>query len=197
MTRTTDNKRIRAILDFWFGAPGSAEYGSNRAVWFQKNEDFDQRITAQFLTDYENAKNGNYGAWAETTNGCLALLILLDQFPRNMFRESALAFAADHLALEIALNMVESGKDKALSKEEKFFVYLPFEHSEDIEMQKRCLELTAAMPQGTAKNSPYYWAKKHYDVIARFGRFPHRNALLGRPNTAEEEAYLSQPGAGF
>lgn len=197
MTSTTENKRIRAILDFWFGAPGSAEHGRNRAVWFQKSEDFDQQITNQFMADYQNARDGRYASWTETTDGCLALLILLDQFPRNMFRESARAFATDPMALEIAVNMVESGKDKTLSKEEKFFVYLPFEHAEDIEMQKRCLELTAAMPQGTGKNSPYYWAKKHYDVIARFGRFPHRNALLGRANSAEEDVYLSQPGAGF
>jgi uncharacterized protein (DUF924 family) len=114
-----------------------------------------------------------------------------------MFRDSARAFATDHIALKIAINMVESGTEKTLSKVEKFFVYLPFEHAEDIEMQKRCVELTAAMPQGTAKNSPYFWAKKHYDVIAPFGRFPHRNTLLGRTNTPEEDAYLSQPGAGF
>ena len=114
-----------------------------------------------------------------------------------MFRNNAKSFATDPKALKIAASMVNGGQDKAMPKEEQFFVYLPFEHAEDITMQEQCLELTAAMPQGKTENSPYYWAKQHYDVIARFGRFPHRNEVLGRTNTPEEDDYLSNPGAGF
>jgi uncharacterized protein (DUF924 family) len=189
--------RAKAVLDFWFGAPGSPKYGTNRAEWFKKDDAFDQLIIEHHLGDCEAAAAGNYDDWAETAQGALALLIALDQFPRNMFRNDPKSFATDGKALQIASAMVDCGDDKDLSKNEQFFVYLPFEHAEDIAMQERCLELTAAMPQGKAENSPYHWAKQHYDVIVRFGRFPHRNKILGRTNTAEEEAYLSEPGAGF
>ena len=189
--------RATAVLDFWFGAPGTPEHGTNRAEWFKKDDAFDQLIVEHHMSDYEKAAAGHYDDWAETAQGSLALLILLDQFPRNMFRDNPKSFATDDKALQIASAMVDRGDHKGLSKDEQFFVYLPFEHAEDIAMQERCLELTAAMPQGKAENSPYYWAKKHYDVIAQFGRFPHRNKVLGRDNTEEENAYLDQPGAGF
>ena len=189
--------RATAVLDFWFGAPGSPEHGTNRAEWFKKDDAFDLMIIEQHLGDYEEAAAGRHDDWAETALGSLALLILLDQFPRNMFRDDPKSFATDDKALQIASAMVDRGDDKDFSKDEQFFVYLPFEHAEDIAMQERCLELTAAMPKGKAENSPYYWAKKHYDVIARFGRFPHRNKVLVRDNTEEENAYLNKPGAGF
>ncbi len=197
MPAETLHPRADAVINFWFGAPGTSEHGTNRAEWFKKDDAFDASITNNFLEDYERAASGHYDDWASTGKGALALLILLDQFPRNMFRNNAKSFATDPKALKIAASMVNGGQDKAMSKEEQFFVYLPFEHAEDITMQEQCLELTAAMPQGKTENSPYYWAKQHYDVIARFGRFPHRNEVLGRTNTPEEDDYLSNPGAGF
>lgn len=197
MTTSSLHPRASATLDFWFGAPGTPEHGTNRAAWFKKDDAFDQMIKDGFMSDYENAAAGKYDDWVSHPHGALALLILLDQFPRNMFRQDAKSFATDGKALQIAVAMVERGDDKGMSKDEQFFVYLPFEHAEDIAMQERCLELTAAMPQGKGENSPYHWAKQHFDVIAKFGRFPHRNKVLGRTNTAEEEAYLAQPNSGF
>lgn len=190
-------ERAKAVLDFWFGAEGTPEHGTNREEWFKKDEAFDSEIRDKFLSDYEAARDGTYDAWADDARGALALLILLDQFPRNMFRDDPRAFATDDKALQVAQNMVVRGDDTRLTKEEQFFVYLPYEHAEDLDMQKRCLELTAAMPQGKSENSPYHWAKQHYDVIAKFGRFPHRNKILGRTNSPEEEEYLAEPGAGF
>lgn len=189
--------RAQAVLDFWFGAPGTPQHGTSRMIWFKKDDAFDAEIRNRFTADYEAARDGTYDDWADHAHGGLALLILLDQFPRNMFRNDPRSFATDEKALQVAQAMVARSDDKDLTKEEQFFVYLPYEHSEDLEMQKRCLELTAAMPQGTAESSPYHWAKQHYDVIAKFGRFPHRNKILGRENTPEEEAYLAEPGAGF
>lgn len=197
MPTETLHPRADSVLSFWFGAPGTPEHGTNHSEWFKKDDAFDASIINNFMEDYENAAAGHYDDWALTSRGALALLILLDQFPRNMFRNDAKSFATDAKALEIATSMVSAGHDKAMTKEEQFFVYLPFEHTEDIAMQEKCLELTAAMPQGKAENSPYHWAKQHYDVIAKFGRFPHRNKILGRANTPEEDEYLSNPGAGF
>lgn len=197
MTTHHLHDRAQAVLDFWFGTPGSPEHGTSREIWFKKDDAFDQSIIEHFMGDYESAAAGSYDNWTESAEGALALIILLDQFPRNMFRGDPRTFATDEKALEIAEIMVDRDDDTAVDNHQRFFVYLPFEHSEDIAMQERCLELTAAMPQGKAENSPYHWAKKHYDVIAKYGRFPHRNAVLGRKNTPEEEEYLAQPGAGF
>lgn len=197
MPSPTLPERAHAVLDFWFGAEDTQEHGTNRMAWFKKDEAFDAEIRDLFMSDYEAARDGSYDSWVEHERGALALLILLDQFPRNLFRNDPRSFATDAKALQIAQAIVARGDDKKLSKEEQFFVYLPYEHAEDLEMQETCLKLTAAMPQGTAENSPYHWAKQHYDVIAQFGRFPHRNKVLGRKNTPEEEAYLAEPGAGF
>lgn len=190
-------ERAQTVLDFWFGASGTPEHGTSRAEWFKKDDAFDAEIKEQFMGDYEAARDGAYDLWGDEAYGALALLVLLDQFPRNLFRDDPRAFATDEKALRIAQAMVARGGDKSLTKEEQFFVYLPYEHAEDLAMQERCLRLTAAMPQGTGENSPYHWAKKHRDVIAKFGRFPHRNKILGRENTPEEEAYLADRGAGF
>ena len=172
MTQPATPARAQAVLDFWFGAPGSAEYGTDRDVWFEKNDAFDNQIRDLFLSDYNNAADGAYDDWQGSRDGALALIILLDQFPRNLFRSNARAFATDSKALEAAQAMIERGDDLTLNKEQRFFVYLPFEHAEDLAMQERSLELTAAMPQGKAENGPYHWAKQHHSVIARFGRFP-------------------------
>jgi uncharacterized protein (DUF924 family) len=149
------------------------------------------------MADYEAAAAGEHDDWAETRAGAMALVILLGQCPRNMFRGDPRTFSTDANALQISTVMVARGDDKAVEKRQWFFVHLPDEHSEAVAMQECYLEFTASMPQGKADNSPYSRAKKHYDVVAQYGRFPHRNAVVGRENTPEEEKYVAKPRAGF
>lgn len=183
----------RRIHEFWFGAPESPEHGRKREAWFKADDAFDAEIRAQFLDDFEAAVRGDLDTMADQANGALALIILLDQFPRNMFRGSARAFAADPKALSIAEATVARGLDQALTDIERTFVYLPYEHSERLEDQDRSIALYEAL--GDAESLDY--AVQHRVIIERFGRFPHRNAVLGRESTPEEEAFLQQPGSSF
>lgn len=176
------------ILKFWFEETKPAQ-------WFQKNPDFDDEIEARFYGDYSLAMLNIYDGWADTAKGALALIILLDQFPRNMFRDTPQMFASDRKALNIANHVLDKKFDDLLSLNEKVFCYLPFEHSEDIADQETSLKLF----KPTQDDDPTYYtyAKRHYDVIKKFGRFPHRNDVLGRQNTKLEEEYLAQDGSGF
>lgn len=186
------------VLAFWFGAPDAADYGQARAAWFRKDDAFDAQIRARFLAEVEAAIAGQRGDWAACPQGALALFILLDQFPRNLFRNTARAFAGDAAALALAGHVVEQGWDCELLPVQRVFVYLPFEHSESLTDQDRSIALFAALAAEhteTAANLDY--AHRHRDVIVRFGRFPHRNAALGRASTAAETDYLAQPGSGF
>ena len=185
------------VLSFWFGPPDSAERGRPRPCWFKKDEQFDQEIRNRFLALHESAHGGALAAWERTPLAALALIVALDQFPRNMFRGEARAFAADALALAVARRAVDQGFDALLRPVERTFVYLPFEHAEDLASQRRSLALYTGLAgeSGTAGNLEY--ARRHYEIIARFGRFPHRNAMLGRDSTPEEEAFLLQPGSSF
>jgi uncharacterized protein (DUF924 family) len=158
---------------------------------------FDREIRERFLPLYEKAAGGQLAHWKERAADCLALIVVLDQFPRNMFRGTARAFAADPLALEAARHAVAQGFDRTLPPLGRLFLYLPFEHSERLEDQLRACELMEplkAFPE-TADTFPY--AEAHRDIVQRFGRFPHRNAALGRASTAEEIEFLKQPGSGF
>ena len=170
------------VLGFWFGA--------NPKAWFEKNPAFDDEVRARFLPLYERAASGGLKAWLENAESCLALVILLDQFPRNMFRGSARAFAADALAREAARTLVERGWDRSMSPERRTFAYLPFEHSEALEDQELSVRLFEGNPNAE-------WARKHWEIIRRFGRFPHRNAVLGRESTAAEIEFLKEPGSSF
>lgn len=170
------------ILDFWFR--------QDRKAWFGKDPVFDAEIRSRFLSAYERAFAGGLDSWRNEPKSCLALVILLDQFPRNMFRGTASAFAADPMALAAARVIVDRAWDRSLSPDERMFAYLPFEHSESIEDQERSLELFAGNPN-------FEWARRHWEIIRRFGRFPHRNAALGRESTPEEIEFLKQPGSGF
>lgn len=183
----------RRIHEFWFGAPGSPEHGNKREAWFMADDAFDTEIRASFLDDFEAAARGDLDAMADQSTGALALIILLDQFPRNMFRGSARAFATDPKSLAIAELTVARGLDQSLSTIERTFVYLPYEHSERLEDQDRSVALYEAL--GDAELLDY--AEQHRVIIQRFGRFPHRNALLGRVSTPEETAFLQQPGSSF
>lgn len=176
------------IVHFWFEETEPRQ-------WYQKSDDFDSEIKDRFLTTYEMARDGLCDSWNQDTEGCLALCVLLDQFPRNMFRGSPEAFATDPKALLIARHAVSKGFDQILSVQRRTFIYLPFEHSEDMNDQKKAVELFEAVKEENPLG--YEYALKHLEVIEKFGRFPHRNAVLGRENTPEEEEYLAQPGAGF
>ncbi len=179
------------ILDFWFNGDPSAR----RAAWFQKDDAFDAEC-ARFASAAEAARAGAFDHWAGSAEGSLALLILLDHLSRNLHRGSALAFAADARARQVASAAVDRGFDRVLTPVQRMFVYLPFEHSEDLADQDRSVALFEAIRPALGDSTVDY-ARRHRDVIARFGRFPHRNAVLGRTNTAAEAAYLAEPGSGF
>lgn len=185
------------VLDFWFGAAGTPQHGRRRSEWFRKSDAFDAEIRARFLPLYESAVSGDLDAWRDAPESLLALIVVLDQFPRNMFRNDARAFAADAQALDCALCMADAGWDGKLAPLERWFAYLPLEHAEDMAMQERALERFGDLARDEAYADTLDWARRHHAVIARFGRFPHRNELLGRASTAEEIAFLAQPGSRF
>ena len=181
-----DEPWVDEVLNFWF-----AELG--REAWFRKSEATDELIRSRFLSLYERvAALPPEAAWASPRRA-LATIIVLDQFPRNMFRGTPRAFATDHKAVDVARGAVERGLDKAFDKDGRAFMYLPFEHSEDLADQERAVALFT--PLGDAEYTDY--AIAHRDIIARFGRFPHRNAILGRTSTPEEEEFLKEPGSSF
>jgi uncharacterized protein (DUF924 family) len=171
-----------AVLAFWRAA------GPDK--WFKKDAAFDDDIRRRFLLTHEAAAAGRLAAWEATPEGALALLIVLDQFSRNMFRGSARAFAADPLARAVAERALESGFDRKVAAAERTFFYLPFEHSESMADQERCVALFGTTGDAEALK----WAVLHADIIRRFGRFPHRNAALGRSTTPEEQAFLDSGG---
>jgi uncharacterized protein (DUF924 family) len=190
------NHDAQAVLDFWFGAPGSPEHGIDRPEWFRKDASFDARIRERFGPLIAAVMGGaRFGAAPQET---LAAIIVLDQFSRNVHRDTPLAFAGDAHALALAQAMTARGADHGLPVLQRSFVYLPFEHAEDAALQDRsvrCFEALAAAAPAMRDRLDY--AIKHRDVIRRFGRFPHRNQILGRESTPEEIAFLAEPGSRF
>jgi uncharacterized protein (DUF924 family) len=172
-----------AVLAFWRAA------GPDK--WFKTDTAFDDDIRRRFLETYEAAAASQLAGWEQTPDGALALTIVLDQFPRNMFRGSARAFAADPMARAVADRALARGFDRGTALPGRQFFYLPYEHSESAADQERCVALLRA----TGDADLVKWAELHADIIRRFGRFPHRNAILGRATTAEEQAFLD--GGGF
>ena len=194
--------RAAAVHDFWFGATGHPERGRMRKIWFEKSEAFDAELRDRFLADYERAAAGACDALAATPDGVLALMILFDQLPRNLFRGQARAFATDARARDVAARAVASGLDTRLSPVERIFVYLPFEHSEDLADQRRSVALFESLPvtpefTEAERANVVDYAGRHLVIVERFGRFPHRNAALGRASTPEETEFLKQPGSSF
>ncbi|MEO8557685.1 MAG: DUF924 family protein [Rhodospirillales bacterium] len=183
----------KRILDFWLKPRDAAGQPLYRPEWFKRDDALDAAIAAQFKDAVEQALAGRLDAMAEDTDGALALVILLDQFPRNLYRGTAKAFAGDAQALRLAKQIVERGWDRALPLYSRMFVYLPFEHSENREDQERSVQLVADLHNDNLRK----YAIGHRDIVARFGRFPHRNAALGRASTAEEIEFLKQPGSSF
>jgi len=184
------------ILDFWFAPRGSAEHGKTRELWFRKDAAVDQSIRAWFGGAVETALAGGFGDWT-TPRGALARVLLLDQFTRNIYRETPRAFAGDISALGISRAAVANRDDEALMPVERWFLYMPFVHAEDPAAQETSLELFARLRDETGLSEPDVWAERHAVVIRRFGRYPHRNAILGRESTAEEIEYLATGGRGF
>lgn len=185
------------ILDFWFGAADTPMRGRMREEWFKKSADFDAEIRQRFLRVYERAAAGGYAHWEAEAHSALALLIALDQFPRNMFRNDPRAFATAAQALRIASAAVAQGLDQQLPTLQRHFFYLPFEHAEDMASQQQSLRLFKSLSHDPQSATAIDYAQRHYDAIARFGRFPHRNAVLQRVSTPEEIDFLRQPGSSF
>ncbi|HEX6138263.1 MAG TPA: DUF924 family protein [Casimicrobiaceae bacterium] len=195
------------IIDFWFvPIPGEAVAAQaaptpgarvERDVWFRKSDAFDAEIRERFGAALAAGIAGAFGEWCITSRGSLARVLLLDQFTRNAFRGTPAAFAGDPGALATAEDAVDRGFDRELEAHERWFLYMPFQHSESLPVQERAVELFTALATQTALTGPLPWAERHRDVVRRFGRFPHRNEILGRACTAEELAFLAQPGSGF
>jgi uncharacterized protein (DUF924 family) len=189
--------RSQAILEFWFGAPGGPDHGAPREIWFRGGPDFDATLAEKFSADYARAADGDYDGWADDRIASLGLILLLDQIPRNIFRGTAKSFATDAKALATARHAVDRGFIEGQITVAKQFFYLPFEHSEDLADQRQCLEFFETMEDHPDKAQWIDYARRHLVLIERFGRFPHRNEILGRPGTAEEIAFLAEGSETF
>ena len=184
------------VLDFWFGAPGNPDYGKTRPLWFTKSDATDQRLHDRFGSTVEAALSGGLDDWALTPRGALASIIVLDQFTRNIYRDTPRSFAGDGQALRVASSLVDRNDDRLLAPVERWFAYMPFEHSEFLNDQLESVRLFQQLAQ-EGLQEPLPWAIKHLEVIQRFGRFPHRNSILGRESTAEEIEFLKEQGSRF
>jgi uncharacterized protein (DUF924 family) len=173
--------RALEVIRFWREA--------GPALWFAKDEAFDRRFRERFLLDHESAARGEYAPWQSTPEGALGLILLLDQFPRNAFRETPRMYDTDAMARKIASTAIAAGYDRAFEKEMQKFFLLPFAHSEDLADQERAVALARQIG-----GKDFERAQHHCDIVRRFGRFPHRNSILGRESTAEERQYLESGG---
>jgi uncharacterized protein (DUF924 family) len=189
--------RAQEVLDLWFGAPGSAEFGTDRKLWWRKRRAFDTQLNERFGGLVSAAHEGSLHEWERAPLSMLALIVLLDQFSRNCFRDTPRAFAGDARALQLARTLVGQGDDLRLpSAYHRAFAYMPFEHDESLHSQREALRLFRKLEDETGVTSFHESAVKHAEVIERFGRFPHRNRILGRATLPEEEAWLAEHG-GF
>jgi uncharacterized protein (DUF924 family) len=189
--------RAGEVLDFWFGREGEPGYGEFRDAWFRKDPAFDASVTEQFADLYEEAAAGDLDGWSEDARSCLALVIVLDQFPRNMFRGDGRTHAADGVALESSKYAVEHALDRELPAFQRMFLYMPFMHSENREDQRRSVELFGLLAEEPNGPDVTSYAAGHREIVERFGRFPHRNEILGRETTPEEAAFLVTEGSPF
>lgn len=185
------------VLDFWFGREGEPGYGEFRDAWFIKDDAFDGEIRTRFSDLYEEAAAGKLDGWKGDARSCLALIISLDQFPRNMFRGDPRTHAADGQALDAARYAVEHALDRELPPFQRHFVYMPFMHSESVEDQRLSVELFGVLAGQPDAPDLTEYARGHAEIVQRFGRFPHRNGLLGRATTAEEAEFLAGPRSSF
>lgn len=194
-----------SIKTFWFGdlADDALTAASQAKLWWSKNPDIDQLMIQRFAMVTEQAADGALDAWRETPDACLSLILVCDQFPRNMYRATPRSFAYDALARQLCRDGLTQGFDQRLRLIERIFFYLPLEHSESIADQDQSVSLfSALLAAATAQQKALFegyvtYALRHRDVISRFGRFPHRNQILGRLSTPEELQFLSEPGSSF
>ncbi|MDO4223702.1 MAG: DUF924 family protein [Acinetobacter sp.] len=180
------NEQIQQVLDFWFNE-------EHQIYWFQQSDAFDQRIQQQFADLHQQAGQGELWQWRTTAQGRLAEILILDQFSRNLFRQQAQAFAYDAMALVLAQEMIALGDDMKLAPQQRHFAYLPFMHSESAVIHQQAVQLFQALGNEQVLDFEY----RHKVIIDRFGRYPHRNAVLGRVSTAEEIAFLAMPNSSF
>ena len=191
-------ERARALIDFWFGPPGDPERENHRQIWFKSTPEYDERLRELFLADYEQAAAGAFEAWEAAPESALALVLLLDQVPRNVFRGDPRTYATDPLARIVADRALARGFDAALPPNWRKFFYMPLHHSEDLADQRRATALAESLPDDRApeeRGGNRRYGRPYPEVIERFGRFPHRNEILGRTSTAEELAFMEQAKA--
>ncbi|SEK35579.1 Uncharacterized conserved protein, DUF924 family [Roseateles sp. YR242] len=194
--RLTASAPAQRVLNEWFGALGTEADGQVQPKWFKKDSAFDDSLRERFLPMVEAARRGEYDEWDRNPWGALARVLLLDQFTRNIFRDTARAFDGDPQALAAARSLLP--RLDALTPLERWFALMPLEHAESLEMQALSVsQFEQLAREDTRLAQALDYARKHQDVIRRFGRFPHRNEILGRPSTAEEVAFLQQPGSRF
>ena len=186
------DREQRELLEFWFGDTGEA-----RDVWFKTDPAFDAVLRARFGALQARAARGELDHWAESAAGALALVLLLDQLPRNLNRGAAAAFACDEHARRVARHAIARGLDQEWPPVRRQFLYLPFEHSETLADQEDGVRHFASLPEGAFRDGCVDYARRHHAIVARFGRFPHRNRALARPSTAAEEDFLKEPGSSF
>lgn len=175
-----------AVLTFWFEESAPEQ-------WFRKDEAFDTVIKTRFEPTINSSLKGEKHAWADTSSGCLALILLLDQFTRNIYRDTSRAFSGDEMALDMSLRCLDRGYLDDADAHQRHFMLMPLMHSEDLGIQDRSLPLFARYTDPRTLD----YARQHRNVVAQFGRFPHRNAILGRPSSVEEREFLTQPGSSF
>jgi uncharacterized protein (DUF924 family) len=185
--------RAKALLDFWFGPEGDPARDQHREIWFRATEEFDAALRREFLADYEAAAAGRLRLWDASAEGALALVLLLDQLPRNIFRETPRAYATDAAARAVADRALECGFDRRVPPAWRLFFYMPFHHSEDIADQRRSVALFDALPRHPdRRGSLRRYGCPYIEVIERFGRFPHRNKILDRKSTPAEIAFMAE-----
>jgi uncharacterized protein (DUF924 family) len=185
--------RAKAVLDGWFGPPGDPRREQHREVWFKSSEEFDAALREAFLADYEAAAAGAFNSWEAKPEGALALLLLLDQCPRNIFRGTPRAYATDAAARAVAGRALANGFDRLVPPAWRLFFYMPFHHSENLDDQRRSRALFEALPRNPDRRASLRrYGVPYVEVIERFGRFPHRNAILGRQSTSDEIALLAE-----
>lgn len=184
------------VLRFWFGEPGSSNYLQPQSKWFQPSDTFDEEIRQKFRALHEALRKSTLFDWHTSSRGLLATIIVLDQFSRNLFRASPHAFENDDVTLNLARQAIAKGWDQQLAPMERSFLYMPFMHAENLKAQEEGLIHFSTLPSAEFQETLHYM-QRHHRVIQRFGRFPHRNKVLGRINTPEEERFLASPDAPF
>jgi uncharacterized protein (DUF924 family) len=189
---------VRSVLDFWFGAPGTSGQSGFRDAWFRKDPAFDAEIRRQFADEIARAAKGEHDRLAADPEGALALTIVLDQFPRNIYRGQPKAYAADAKARSVASDAVGRRFDSRVEPVQRLFFYLPVTHAETLAEQHRCVELCRALVEAApALHKALESAIRHREIVERFGRFPHRNDVLGRESTEAEIQFLKEPNSSF